>query len=51
MVDSLFTGVQPQTDVLTFSYSYYHLLTIRIRTVTFSAARYARSRGEHVGTV
>jgi len=37
------------TDVLTFSYSYQHLLTIRIRTVTFSAARFARFRGEHVG--
>ena len=37
------------TDVLTFTYSYQHLLTIRIRTVILSAARFARSRGEHVG--
>ena len=49
VVDSCLTGVQPQTDALTFSYSYHHLLTIRIRTVTFSAARFARSCGEHVG--
>ena len=38
-----------RTDVLTFSYSYHHLLTIRIRTVILSAARYARSPSEHVG--
>ena len=34
---------------MTFSYSYHHLLTIRIRTVILSAARFARSPGEHVG--
>jgi hypothetical protein len=38
-----------RTDVLTFSYSYYHLLTIRIRIVILSAARFARSPTEHVG--
>jgi hypothetical protein len=37
------------TDVLTFSYSYHHLLTIRIRIAILSTARFARSRGEHVG--
>ena len=33
---------------MTFSYSYQHLLTIRIRIVILSTARFARSPGEHV---
>ena len=38
-----------QTDVLIFTYRYQCLILIRIRTVIFSAARFARSPGEHVG--
>ena len=37
-----------KTDVLIFTYCYQCLILIRIRTVIFSAARFARSRGEHV---
>ena len=48
MVDSSVTGANPQTDVLIFTYRYQCLILIRIRTVIFSAARCARSRGEHV---